>query len=102
MAVQNFCGDAFRGATWVALHNGDGTGWGEAINGGFGLVLDGSGDAERRARMMLGWDVSNGSYPYLIFMYPRFLIQEWHEGRGHVTPTQNSQSNALCYKIQIW
>jgi len=60
MAVQNFCGDAFRGATWVALHNGGGTGWGEAINGGFGLVLDGSDEAESRARMMLAWDVSNG------------------------------------------
>jgi len=60
MAVQNFCGDAFRGATWVALHNGGGTGWGEAINGGFGLVLDGSAEAESRARMMLAWDVSNG------------------------------------------
>lgn len=60
MAVQNFCGDAFRGATWVALHNGGGTGWGEAMNGGFGLVLDGSADAEHRARMMLAWDVTNG------------------------------------------
>ncbi|XP_069792601.1 urocanate hydratase isoform X3 [Narcine bancroftii] len=60
MAVQNFVGDAFRGATWVALHNGGGVGWGEAINGGFGLVLDGSADAEERAKMMLNWDVSNG------------------------------------------
>ncbi|XP_055503899.1 urocanate hydratase isoform X1 [Leucoraja erinacea] len=60
MAVQNFVGDSFRGATWVALHNGGGVGWGEAINGGFGLVLDGSAEAEERAKMMLGWDVSNG------------------------------------------
>nr|XP_020665943.1 urocanate hydratase [Pogona vitticeps] len=60
MAVQNFVGDAFRGATWVALHNGGGVGWGEVINGGFGLVLDGSADAEERAKMMLNWDVSNG------------------------------------------
>jgi len=60
MAVHNFCGDSFRGATWVALHNGGGTGWGEAINGGFGLVLDGTPDAERKARLMLGWDVNNG------------------------------------------
>uniref|UniRef100_A0A8D0DGT0 Urocanate hydratase n=1 Tax=Salvator merianae TaxID=96440 RepID=A0A8D0DGT0_SALMN len=60
MAVQNFVGDAFRGATWVALHNGGGVGWGEVINGGFGLVLDGSEDAEERAKMMLSWDVSNG------------------------------------------
>ncbi|XP_025028684.1 urocanate hydratase-like [Python bivittatus] len=60
MAVQNFVGDAFRGATWVALHNGGGVGWGEVINGGFGLVLDGSAGAEERAKMMLNWDVSNG------------------------------------------
>ncbi|CAI5767418.1 urocanate hydratase [Podarcis lilfordi] len=60
MAVQNFVGDSFRGATWVALHNGGGVGWGEVINGGFGLVLDGSSDAEERAKMMLSWDVSNG------------------------------------------
>ncbi|XP_013369262.1 PREDICTED: urocanate hydratase isoform X3 [Chinchilla lanigera] len=60
MAVQNFVGDACRGATWVALHNGGGVGWGEVINGGFGLVLDGSPEAEDKARMMLSWDVSNG------------------------------------------
>ena len=60
MAVQNCIGDGFRGATWVALHNGGGVGWGEVINGGFGLVLDGSDEAEQRARHMLNWDVSNG------------------------------------------
>lgn len=60
MAVQNFAGDAFRGATWVSLHNGGGVGWGEATNGGFGMVLDGGADADRRAQMMLCWDVSNG------------------------------------------
>ncbi len=60
MAVQNFVGDAFRGATWISLHNGGGVGWGEVINGGFGLVLDGSADAARRAEKMLSWDVSNG------------------------------------------
>eukprot|EP01117_Protostelium_nocturnum_P012579 TRINITY_DN462_c0_g1_i1.p1 TRINITY_DN462_c0_g1~~TRINITY_DN462_c0_g1_i1.p1 ORF type:complete len:699 (-),score=278.79 TRINITY_DN462_c0_g1_i1:181-2277(-) len=60
MAVQNFVGDSFRGATWIALHNGGGTGWGESINGGFGLVLDGTPDASRRAEMMLRWDVLNG------------------------------------------
>ncbi|XP_016322607.1 urocanate hydratase isoform X1 [Sinocyclocheilus anshuiensis] len=60
MAVQNFVGDAFRGATWVALHNGGGVGWGEVMNGGFGLVLDGSEDAGQRAKLMLNWDVSNG------------------------------------------
>lgn len=60
MAVQNVIGDAFRGATWVSLHNGGGTGWGEAINGGFGLVLDGTAQAERRLKSMLHWDVNNG------------------------------------------
>jgi urocanate hydratase len=60
MAVQNFVGDAFRGATWISLHNGGGVGWGEVINGGFGLVLDGSEDADRRLNSMLFWDVNNG------------------------------------------
>lgn len=60
MAVQNFCGDAFRGATWVSLHNGGGVGWGEVMNGGFGMVLDGTDDAHRRAKEMLFWDVHNG------------------------------------------
>lgn len=60
MAVQNFAGDSFRGATWVSLHNGGGVGWGEVINGGFGLTIDGSADAERRLTNMLHWDVNNG------------------------------------------
>ena len=60
MAVQNFVGDSFRGATWVSLHNGGGVGWGNVINGGFGLVIDGSQDAENRLTQMLHWDVNNG------------------------------------------
>lgn len=60
MAVHNFVGDAMRGATWVSLHNGGGVGWGRVINGGFGLVLDGSAAAGRRADAMLDWDVANG------------------------------------------
>jgi urocanate hydratase len=60
MAVQNVIGDSFRGATWVSLHNGGGIGWGEVINGGFGLVIDGSKDAERRLKSMLLFDVNNG------------------------------------------
>ena len=60
MSVHNFVGDAFRGATWVSLHNGGGVGWGEVMNGGFGLVLDGSPEAGARAHAMLGWDVGNG------------------------------------------
>jgi urocanate hydratase len=60
MAVHNVIGDSFRGATWVSLHNGGGVGWGEVINGGFGMVLDGSSDAGNKLRMMLHWDVNNG------------------------------------------
>ena len=60
MAVQNVIGDSFRGATWVSIHNGGGVGWGEVINGGFGMVADGSQDAERHIREMLFWDVNNG------------------------------------------
>jgi urocanate hydratase len=60
MAIQNVIGDSFRGATWVSIHNGGGVGWGEVINGGFGMVLDGSKAAERRLKSMLYWDVNNG------------------------------------------
>lgn len=60
MAINNVIGDSFRGATWVSIHNGGGVGWGEVINGGFGLVLDGSGEAEKRLHSMLAWDVTNG------------------------------------------
>lgn len=60
MAIQNVIGDSFRGATWVSIHNGGGVGWGEVINGGFGMVLDGSTEAGRRLKSMLFWDVNNG------------------------------------------
>ena len=60
MAIHNVIGDGFRGATWVSIHNGGGVGWGEVINGGFGMVLDGSDDADRRLHCMLHWDVNNG------------------------------------------
>ncbi len=60
MAIHNVIGDSFRGATWVSIHNGGGVGWGEVINGGFGMVLDGSIDAEKRLKSMLFWDVNNG------------------------------------------
>ena len=60
MAVQNVIGDSFRGATWVSLHNGGGVGWGEVMNGGFGMVIDGSEEADENIRMMLHWDVNNG------------------------------------------
>lgn len=60
MAIQNVIGDSFRGATWVSIHNGGGVGWGEVINGGFGMLLDGTPEADRRLKMMLFWDVNNG------------------------------------------
>ena len=60
MAIQNVIGDSFRGATWVSIHNGGGVGWGEVTNGGFGMFLDGSKEADRRLKMMLHWDVNNG------------------------------------------
>ena len=60
MAIQNVIGDSFRGATWVSIHNGGGVGWGEVINGGFGMVVDGSDQADRNIREMLFWDVNNG------------------------------------------
>ena len=60
MAVHNFVGDSFRGATWISLHNGGGVGWGEVINGGFGLVIDGSEASEKNIDSMISWDVNNG------------------------------------------
>ncbi len=60
MAIHNVIGDSFRGATWVSIHNGGGVGWGEVINGGFGMVIDGSEEADRRIKSMLHWDVNNG------------------------------------------
>jgi urocanate hydratase len=60
MAIQNVIGDSFRGATWVSIHNGGGVGWGEVINGGFGMLIDGTAEADRRLKMMLHWDVNNG------------------------------------------
>jgi urocanate hydratase len=60
MAIHNVIGDSFRGATWVSIHNGGGVGWGEVINGGFGLLLDGSPEADRKLKNMLYFDVNNG------------------------------------------
>jgi urocanate hydratase len=60
MAVHNVIGDGFRGATWVSIHNGGGVGWGEVMNGGFGMVIDGTEDSDRHIQEMLLWDVNNG------------------------------------------
>ena len=83
MAIQNVIGDSFRGATWVSIHNGGGVGWGEVINGGFGMLLDGSDDASRRLKNMLFWDVNNGisrrswaRNPGAVFAIKRAMQQE--------------------------
>ena len=60
MAIQNVIGDSFRGATWVSIHNGGGVGWGESINGGFGLTINGSAQSGKKIQEMLYWDVNNG------------------------------------------
>ncbi|KAM4799846.1 urocanate hydratase isoform X2 [Urocitellus parryii] len=86
MAVQNFVGDACRGATWVALHNGGGVGWGEVINGGFGLVLDGTPEAEQKARAMLSWDVSNGGLD---------SFQDHHRGPRGQTGSSSEETRAV-------
>jgi urocanate hydratase len=71
MAIQNVIGDSFRGATWVSIHNGGGVGWGEVINGGFGMLIDGSSDSERNIKMMLHWDVNN----VYAFATPEYLYR---------------------------
>jgi urocanate hydratase len=83
MAIQNVIGDSFRGATWVSIHNGGGVGWGEVINGGFGMLLDGSADADRRLKNMLHWDVNNGiarrswaRNPGAMFAIKRAMLEE--------------------------
>lgn len=90
MAVQNFVGDAFRGATWVSLHNGGGVGWGEVINGGFGLVLDGSDDAERRLQSMLFWDVNNG-----------ISRRAWARNEGSIAAIQRAMATNKALKVTL-
>ena len=89
MAIQNVIGDSFRGATWVSIHNGGGVGWGEVINGGFGMLIDGGADSERRLLSMLHWDVNNGiarrswaRNPEAIYTIKRAMALEI--GRAHV------------------
>ena len=82
MAVQNFIGDACRGATWVSLHNGGGVGWGEVINGGFGMFLDGSEKAGKHADSMLAWDVDNG-----------VARRAWARNKGAVWTIDRAQTN---------
>lgn len=90
MAVQNFVGDAFRGATWISLHNGGGVGWGEVTNGGFGMVLDGSADAARRARSMLSWDVANG-----------VARRAWARNPGAIHAIQTAMTDEPALKVTL-
>ena len=90
MAIQNVIGDSFRGATWVSIHNGGGVGWGEVINGGFGMLLDGSDDAERRLKAMLFWDVNNG-----------ISRRNWARNEGAITAAKRAMEKEKNLKITI-
>jgi len=90
MAIHNVIGDSFRGATWVSIHNGGGVGWGEVINGGFGMVLDGTADAERRLQMMLHWDVNNG-----------ISRRNWARNKGAIFAIQRAMEKEPRLKVTL-
>lgn len=90
MAVQNVIGDSFRGATWVSIHNGGGVGWGEVMNGGFGMVIDGSDDADRRIKNMLLWDVNNG-----------IARRSWARNKGAVFAIEREMERTPGLKVTI-
>jgi urocanate hydratase len=90
MAIQNVIGDSFRGATWVSIHNGGGVGWGEVINGGFGMVLDGSKEASRRLESMLFWDVNNG-----------ISRRNWARNEGAIFAIKRAMETQPLLKITI-
>lgn len=90
MAIQNVIGDSFRGATWVSIHNGGGVGWGEVINGGFGMVLDGSKEASRRLESMLFWDVNNG-----------ISRRSWARNEGAIFAIKRAMETQPLLKITI-
>lgn len=90
MSVQNVIGDGFRGATWVSLHNGGGVGWGEAINGGFGMVLDGTEETEVKLRMMLHWDVFNG-----------IARRSWAGNTGALATLERGMKRSPALKITV-
>ena len=104
MAVHNFVGDSFRGATWISLHNGGGVGWGEVMNGGFGLVIDGSADAARRLDAMLHWDVNNGiaRRAWARNKGAEFAIQKAMEAEPRLTVTlpNHAQTDVLTDAIR--
>jgi urocanate hydratase len=90
MAIQNVIGDSFRGATWVSIHNGGGVGWGEVINGGFGMVLDGSKEADRKLKSMLFWDVNNG-----------IARRNWARNKGAVFAIKRAMQNEPNLKVTL-
>jgi urocanate hydratase len=90
MAIQNVIGDSFRGATWVSIHNGGGVGWGEVINGGFGMLLDGTADANRRLKMMLHWDVNNG-----------IARRSWARNEGAIFAIKRAMENEPLLNVTI-
>ena len=90
MAIQNVIGDSFRGATWVSIHNGGGVGWGEVINGGFGMLLDGSSDSERRLKSMLFWDVNNG-----------ISRRNWARNKGAVSAIKRAMEENPELKVTV-
>ena len=90
MAIQNVIGDSFRGATWVSIHNGGGVGWGEVINGGFGMVIDGSADASKRIQSMLFWDVNNG-----------IARRNWARNEGAVFAIKRAMQTQPLLKVTI-
>ena len=90
MAVHNVIGDSFRGATWVSIHNGGGVGWGEVMNGGFGMVIDGSDDADRRIKNMLLWDVNNG-----------IARRSWARNKGAMFAIQREMERTPGLKVTV-
>lgn len=90
MAIQNVIGDSFRGASWVSIHNGGGVGWGEVINGGFGMVIDGTEEAERRIRQMLFWDVNNG-----------ICRRSWARNEGAIFAAKREMSRTPGLKVTL-
>lgn len=90
MAIHNVIGDSFRGATWVSIHNGGGVGWGEVINGGFGMLLDGSEDSDRRLKMMLHWDVNNG-----------IARRSWARNEGAIFAIKRAMENNPYLKVTL-
>ena len=90
MAVQNVIGDSFRGATWVSIHNGGGVGWGEVINGGFGMVIDGSEESDRKIREMLFWDVNNG-----------IARRSWARNKGSIDAIKREMERTPGLKVTL-